>query len=241
MPRVIPVGSGGGLNLKVVGGTTQPTSPKGNTVWVNTSTAINGYAFSNTEPTNPVAGMVWFSAGTSSNAAMNIDKKNTVMLYPRGCKQYVNGAWVTKTAKVYQNGAWVELWTGMLFNDGDEYTVITGGFSAVGEYQSDTGNSGGYLALHAGYGATGAYLTNEPIDLTDFSTLAAIAKCTGSNTKALGIAKERGTNFTALTYITATSDTAITLDISAYTGPYYVGILSNSNNWAYAKQLKLEV
>ena len=36
-------GGGGGLNLKVVGGTTQPTNPRENTIWVNTTTAITGY------------------------------------------------------------------------------------------------------------------------------------------------------------------------------------------------------
>ena len=100
-------GGGGGLNLKIVGGTTQPTSLAENTVWVNTDAQIIGYAFSATEPTSPVEDMVWFVTGASSSAAMNVDKKNTVMLYPSGCYQYIDGAWIKKTALTYLNGAWV--------------------------------------------------------------------------------------------------------------------------------------
>ena len=50
---------GGGLNFKVVGGTTQPTNPTENTIWVNTSVSITDWVFSATEPTTPVEGMVW--------------------------------------------------------------------------------------------------------------------------------------------------------------------------------------
>ena len=37
--RAMPL-SGGGLNFKIVGGTTEPTNPKENTVWINTDVDI---------------------------------------------------------------------------------------------------------------------------------------------------------------------------------------------------------
>ena len=43
-------GGGAGLNFKVVGGTTQPSNPKENTIWVETDTKIAGWNFSATEP-----------------------------------------------------------------------------------------------------------------------------------------------------------------------------------------------
>ena len=43
-------GSGGGLNFKVVGGTSAPASPKENTIWVNTDTAIPSWHFGVDEP-----------------------------------------------------------------------------------------------------------------------------------------------------------------------------------------------
>lgn len=239
-PEIIHVINSSGLNLKVVGGTTQPTNPAENTVWVNTDVDINGYAFSSAAPTNPVAGMVWFDTGTSSNTAINVDKKNTVMLYPLDCKQYVSGAWVSKTAKVYLNGAWVELWDGTIFDNGNEYTVITGGFSGEGSFQQITTNKNGYLGVLAGYGSTGAVLTNSAIDLTDFSTLTAVVNGDGSNTKRFGITPTRGTSFSANVSISSNEDKTVSIDVSTCNGLYYIGILSNSNNWAYAKYIKLE-
>ena len=122
--------SGGGLNLKVVGGTVRPTGSE-NTIWVNTDTAINGYAFSATAPENPVEGMVWFGTGIASTAPINIAKKNTVMVYPNVCKQYLLGAWVSKEAETYIDGVWLE-WAEYLYNYGIDATDITGGWSADG-------------------------------------------------------------------------------------------------------------
>ena len=43
-------GAGGGLNFKVVGGTSTPASTKENTIWVNTDTAIPSWHFGVDEP-----------------------------------------------------------------------------------------------------------------------------------------------------------------------------------------------
>ena len=70
-------GGGGGspLNLHVVGGASQPLSPKENTIWVNTGTAITGWVISPVQPAG-TNGMVWIQTGESSNAAFNALKKN---------------------------------------------------------------------------------------------------------------------------------------------------------------------
>ena len=101
-------GGGNPLNFKVVGGTSQPSDTKENTIWVNTSTTISGWAFSAETPSNPVAGMVWFLTGTSSNIEFNALTKNDVTIYPLSAKQYVSGAWVDVTAQSYQGGVWKE-------------------------------------------------------------------------------------------------------------------------------------
>ena len=77
----------GGLNFKVVGGTSQPTNPKENTIWVNTSTTITGYVFSAAEPAAPEEGMVWITTGTSSTVEFNALKKNGIQVYPISAKQ----------------------------------------------------------------------------------------------------------------------------------------------------------
>ena len=108
-------GGGAGLNFKVVGGTSQPTSPSENTIWVNTDTAISDWILDYDQPitrsdgTALSGGEVWLKTGSASNAAFNAVKKNGIWVYPASCNQYVNGAWVAKTVKVYQSGAWKDL------------------------------------------------------------------------------------------------------------------------------------
>jgi len=92
-------GGGGGLNFKIVGGTTRPIgSIKENTIWVNTDTDISEWEISATQPANATEGMVWLSTGTTSEAAFNALKKNTLIVYPAKAQQYVSGAWKNKDA-----------------------------------------------------------------------------------------------------------------------------------------------
>lgn len=111
-------GGSGGLNFQVIGGTTAPSNPKENMIWVNTSTKITSYIFSATQPTGS-AGMVWISTGTSSTVEFNALKKNGIQVYPISAKQYIGGAWVDVEAKIYQGGSWVD-WIppGALFYSG---------------------------------------------------------------------------------------------------------------------------
>lgn len=119
------IGGGGGvLNFKVIGGTSAPSAPTENMIWVNTSVAITSWVFSATAPTSPAAGMVWFVTGNSSSVAFNVVKKNGIWVYPAGCQQYVSGAWVTKTAKTYQSGTWKD-WVFWLYKDGVKEVEFT--------------------------------------------------------------------------------------------------------------------
>ena len=110
--------SGVAMNFRVIGGTSQPSSPKENDIWVNTSTAITSWVFSSTQPSNPTNGMVWFSTGTSSTVAFNALKENEIQLYPVLAKQYVSGAWNDVAAKSYRDGAFVAWRIGYVFRDG---------------------------------------------------------------------------------------------------------------------------
>ncbi len=101
-------GGGNPLNFKVVGGTSQPSDPKENTIWINTSTTISSWAFSSESPSDPVNGMVWILIGTSSDVEFNALTGNVSKIYPLSAKQYVSGSWVDMTAQSYQGGVWKE-------------------------------------------------------------------------------------------------------------------------------------
>lgn len=100
-----------GLNFKVVGGTTKPSNPIENTIWVNTNKEITSWTFSATEPAEPTEGMVWFTVGSESEAEVEFNalEKNGLRVYPIVAKQYVGGAWVAKDTKIYQGSTWVSL------------------------------------------------------------------------------------------------------------------------------------
>lgn len=174
-------GGGAGLKLKVVGGTAAPANPKENTVWVDTDTEIEGWAFSSTQPESPKEGMLWFKTTERSSAAMNIDKKNTVMLYPGGCSQYIGGAWVSRDAQSFIGGKWVD-WRTYFYNKGDQCTDLTGGWLAKGVLTeagkgvsvkpSITQNADNMTIVFTGAQyANGLIYTKNQIDLTEFKTI----------------------------------------------------------------------
>lgn len=103
---------GGDLNFEVVGGTTRPSNPKENTIWVNTNTEITAWAFGAEEPTSPAIGMVWFPIDTSKqNTAFTAiqDEENYVMVYPSQAYQYIESSWDNADAMIYKSEEWLEI------------------------------------------------------------------------------------------------------------------------------------
>lgn len=220
---------GAGLNFKVVGNP-QPTSPNENTIWVNTDTAIDGYSIGTTAPMNPVEGAIWFNTSTTSNAAFNALKKNSLMVYPNSCQQYVSGAWVNKTAKIYQGGTWKD-WNVVLFCDG----VTTSGYS-ITSINSTNVNQNGYL----GYSRSGqsGFAIEPAVNLSAYKTLEVEFEATmvindGSGHIALGVGlnktwQDQGGAQAVKYYKSVASKKTETisrmtakLDISALAGNYY--------------------
>ena len=238
------------LNFKVVGGTIQPTSPSENTIWVNTSTTITSWVFSATQPAR-ATGRVWISIGTSSTVEFNALKNNNITTYPISAKQYVGGAWVDKTAKSYQGGKWVD-WITYLYNKGNQYTALTGGWTSYGDYANITFNSDHiYLTIKSGYNEQwGMAHTVNKIDITNINTLCFyidertstdITESSNSNSKystvGISVSPDVRTNgWTAYKRVpSGTTQTWFEVDVSAYSGTYYVCILNAVNASGYMK------
>lgn len=169
-------GGGAPLNFKVVGNP-QPTSPKENTIWINTDVAVTGYVFSATTPSRPTQGMAWIETGLLSSVPFNALKKNSIELLPQNVKQYVSGTWVAKNAKTYQGGKWVDWWNGELYEAGNEYEAVTGGWQAYArKYDGGTALTPTIrrdaTSLYASIGAGGGTVhTANKINITGFSYL----------------------------------------------------------------------
>lgn len=106
--HAVPLGGRGGaqLNFAVVGGTTQPSDPAENTIWVNTDADITAWAFAAEEPAAAEAGAVWVQTATTAPNAFNALQENTLMAYPIGVFMYDGAAWATATAQIYYGGEW---------------------------------------------------------------------------------------------------------------------------------------
>lgn len=230
---------GGGLNLEVVGGTTQPSNPKENTIWVNTSAAITSWVFSAEEPETPVKGMVWIVSSTSSNAPIEFGKKGIVVLYPLHASQYDGTKWIQLAASVYIDGSWVDLWNGILFDNGDQYEAVTGGWE-----QLKTTNDGTVEITNVIYcnsqpddsGKTAFAHTVNLISLDGYSTL----KFTVSIEDEGIMAELYSSSGEEIAEKYVTSSGTHNLDISSISGAYRVSVGNMNGRTASVSSIWLE-
>jgi hypothetical protein len=223
-------GGGGGLAFRVIGGTSAPSNPKPNDIWVNTNTEITSYIFSATEPEGYAPGMVWISTGTSSTAAFNALKKNGIQVYPLSAKQYIGGAWVNVAEKIFQNAQWVDfLPPKVLYSEGKEYI-------AFNLLDADPTKSGGGFAkeedclyIYAKNSAElvgGTAISAEKIDFKNINTVYFTVKAQGGNNdlKIVGLTtSSTGANFdqyTAWKFVNSTGEIAV--DVSKVNTAQYI-------------------
>lgn len=227
------------LNFTVVGGTTQPSSPAANTIWVNTSTTITSWVCDRAEPTGS-NGMVWIKVGNADNS-FNALKTNTITIYPICCYQYVSGTWEKKDSKQYINGAWETWWSGEIYSYGNKYEDVTGGFqfNTAGKAYVTYNTDNIYLHCLGSTRIVGGLFTNNKIDISGFSSLKmdfnfpketeysqCFALCIDNeNTEYYGYGDR-----VAWAGVPAyeSGDFTVTLDVSNFSGSYYIGVQWNA-------------
>ena len=140
MPNIIKFGGGaggGGLAIEIVGGATQPSSPKDNTIWVNTDVAIGAVTLAPNAPASPAVGDVWVNTtnkydSSGTNASTNILKVSEepfVEINVTNISQWDGSAWTRMDGSaIYANGVWTTMacW---IYNYGTlgEFTIKAGG------------------------------------------------------------------------------------------------------------------
>ena len=218
--------SGGGgalLDFQVVSGTSAPASPKENTIWVKTSTPITLWHIGPNEP-DAAAGAVWVQTDVASSFAFNALKKNSLMVYPAACKVWNGAKFAPADASIYQGGNWVQFsiaWDGTLFNDGDQYEAVTGGWANA---------SGNTLAasFYSNTSFSEPVRTEKMVDLTDFDTL--YVTYTGVTKSAhFGVTKTK--DLTLASQYAASKPASVgtvALDVSGLTGEYYVTLVAGA-------------
>ncbi len=218
-------GSFGGtpLNLEVVGGTSAPTAPKENMIWVNTDTAITGWHFSEDEP-SATAGTVWIATGAKKDIAFNALKQNSLMVYPSAVKVYSGTKFNYRNASIYQNGKWKQFsseWDGTLFDNGDQHESFTGGWvNASGSTLS--------ASFFSSQTFSAPVHTEKMIDLTHFNTLH-VEFTEVTNAAQFGVTKTRDLTLGSQYATSKTASVGIlSLDVSSLNGEYYVTLVAGA-------------
>lgn len=102
-----------GLDLRVQAYATEEdllaSAAKDNTVGVVMGGVVTAWAFCKAQPADAADNTVWICTGTASNTAMNLDRKNVLMLYPIFAKVCTGGNWNTVKSYVRICGGWVKL------------------------------------------------------------------------------------------------------------------------------------
>lgn len=226
----ISTGGGSSLNFNVVGGDTRPANPDMNTIFVYTDTLIGSYYVGGTEPTSYANGDVWIV--TRSESLTSVFLTPAISINVVDVLQSTSGAWVHKDADFY-DGSWqtVIYW---LYKEGEEFATITGGWKIVnhtnGRAVKNASNI--YLNYTGSDGRRSNAYTNYPVDVTAFSRIVAdVERTAGTGDFTLGIASnntrpgdDSANVATASTRTTAVGRQVIELDVSSFSGSYYLHI-----------------
>lgn len=224
-------GGGGGLNLKVVGGTTQPTAPRENTIWINTATAITGYVLSPTQPENGTEGLVWLKTA-DTGVEINVGRKNAVLLHLSTAKLYTGGKWVSVNGFVYVNSVWNQFAKeGIMVFDRtqQEYADINRNILAVRDEEYISRKDADpyiQMTISVSSAITRGYQWKNPVDVTDYNTMEVV----GYSRKAINQAglspnlnESRNEIVSAAHQTFGTERSTMKIDISSLTGNMYVG------------------
>ena len=252
-------GNGGGspLGYSVVCQAAEPAKKEGR-IWVKSSVAMTHLEWDTGIWDKAPVGWVDIEAtlggdGPSSsnntiqvfNNVMRAGITESMKCTPSRCRQVQGstGNWVNVDAYVCHSDTWVQfgyIWNGELFDNGEQYTFMTGGWQVVaGELVlKDT-----YLQGNTVNGSNAGISTVNKIDITNYQTLHVIGKGRGDTASAsatdvpFGVTESLSAAYmTFAAYVNlpkgyanddsmASLTTEQTIDISSLTGSYYIASL----------------
>ena len=237
-----------GLNYTVVGGTTQPGNPIENTVWISTDQAITGHAIGAREPDAPVDGMVWIQTVAFSSAALSVLQDPAVTVYPIMAKQYSAGAWVKRTMEVYLDGVWVPPFDGRFYLNGESFVPTVDQRDPSNAVITE--NADRLTLSTVASNVSQVFRVFGPVPLDDLRTLSMTGYFSdgvnGSHYADLFINPTRGattsSNTAAVQHNVSSSTTkafTVTLDVSAFTGLFYVYAGTSAGSWNLKRTFNL--
>ena len=218
---------GSGLDFRVIGAAAEPAVCREKDIWVATDQPVTGTVFSAEQPQGR-EGLLWVRTGSSSPVAFPADRRGTLYVYPESCYQYLNAAWTEKTAMSRLSGAWTA-WRRYYFREGEgpsaAWRISTWGDDSVSGAVSTS-----RLSINSTYNVNGqrALSSVSQIDLSGVRRIKVELTANTGNWR-MGVAPGRIVWNTALLCSTgdipaqANVRKTVELDVSALSGPYYLG------------------
>lgn len=191
-------------------------------------------------------GIVWFETGTNSPADFNAFVNNGMMVYPNHVEQYVNGAWSPKDGHFYDGEKWIQfaftvLW---LYINGDRNLEVTGDYhrndtNKTVQPDGQTAEGIKYINFYCRSDENGLYkaaqfYTGKMIDVTAFKYLVEKSIHGRNGDKVQLVSSDMQVAAEVKQTLTSSSMQTLVLDISQFTGSYYIGFYNFNNgydNW----------
>ena len=243
------------LNFKVYTVPSKPTTPGAeNDIAIISSVPMTNWIMSPEKPSDIPRndGDVWIRYSAKGDT-FNALKQNAMMIATISAWQYVDGAWVDREAVSCQGGVWVDWFTGVyLFNAGNQYTGLTGGWTTSNVSGSTTtfGETIVSNCVLIGTSAVWSHVvTKNKIDVTNYKKLYFDVAVTQRNQSgfsdvAFGIVAEQGKDNYVSKFISEGNNMPDLVDIvevnlDGYSGSYYVQ-MGTSNTHVVIKRVWFE-
>lgn len=218
------------LNFEIVGGTTEPSYPDNNTIWVKTDTTITGWQIGVEQPAGE-SGKVWISVGEHYIRRFNALQDNVIYVYPVFVKQYIDGVWVSKDSLIYQSGGWQEWVSEVCVFEASQLDANTANGMFIKPFTNypRASEENGFIRMSNTGAHRVPFFTSETYDLTDVSKIV-VGGYSNYADATFGISLD--TEYQSGTYdpnyvISRNFETTfavneMVLDVSNYEGNYYI-------------------
>lgn len=235
----------GSINFNVRTGLNQPSNPKENTIWVNTSVLSSKWSIDGKEPASPVVGQIWFCVANSNGLiSFNALKTNQLDTNLTAAYQWNGAEWTTCDSYIYINGEWIMFDAAPIANAIETFSWVSGGTNP-GIIENNQ------LKVSSTYGGgthqTSYWVTEEKIDVTGFSKIIFhVAKYyhrTASSYVGISETNIFDSSVTSTLFVSyknldvdnnnvSNPSTTLTVNVENITGSYYIKIgMKDPNGW----------
>jgi hypothetical protein len=230
------IGGGATLSVKAYPSESDlPSSARDGDIAVLSQTAVGDVYIQSAEPTDVKNGDLWVTFGFDGNYP---SFAGNVVIYPKIAYQYIDGSKTKLDMYVWSNSMWNGLKV-YLLKGSDKCEDVTGGWKTYTIYDStvsETTTGFKIQGANDGYQAAGIQ-TKTSIDISGYNTITFKGKVTtyeDNNEPCFGIRKSKASNTDSLysnaadVSLTKGGSYTVNVDVSGYTGAYYVGAVSGS-------------